>query len=76
MDDIGIFGSVQTMEHDAPGIYMAERFTIDFVFQPVPKPLVLCQRRPPHARRGHHASAKFTHDFFPQLRVITDSSEI
>ena len=76
MDDVGVFGSVETMEDYGSGIRTARGLPIDFRFQPVPESLVVGQRRPAHTRRGHHAGAKFSNDSFPQLRVVTCGREI
>ena len=64
------------MEDYSSRIDTSGRFAIDFRFQPIPEPLVFGQVGPLHARGRHHAGAKFTYDFFPQLRMITRSGQI
>ena len=67
---------LRRMHHHGPGIETASRLAIDFRFQIVPQPFVLCQCRPRHTRWGHHACAQLAYNLFPFLGVISHRSQI
>ena len=76
-DRVGVFGPVQTMQHDRAGIggCAAALRSISASSQSR-SPSYSAKRRPRHARRRHHAGAQFADHLFPHFRVIADGREI
>ena len=71
---VRVLGAIEAVE--AGWRHMDGGISIELVLEPADQRLVGGRIRPPRTRRRHHAGPKFSHDLFPDSRVVADMGDV